>query len=161
MMNIRAADANAMREVGRWLATCVRAGDLLVVSGELGAGKTTLAQGIGAGMGISEPIVSPTFVIARSYRNAHGPDLVHVDAYRLGSTVELDDLDLDTEISDAVIVVEWGSGKVEQLSEHRLEVMIQRSDEIGDEVRHVDINPVGTRWNDVNWQIPPALQVVR
>jgi len=161
MMNIRAADANAMREVGRWLATCVRAGDLLVVSGELGAGKTTLAQGIGAGMGISEPIVSPTFVIARSYRNAHGPDLVHVDAYRLGSTVELDDLDLDTEISDAVIVVEWGSGKVEQLSEHRLEVMIQRSDEIGDEVRHVDITPVGTRWNDVNWQIPAALQVVR
>src|SRR5581483_11044959 len=99
--------------------------DLVILNGPLGAGKTVLVQGIGAGLGVRGTVVSPTFVIARVHR---GPlPLVHVDAYRLSSLAEVDDLDLDVDVADAVTVVEWGAGLVEQLTEARLEIAIDRS----------------------------------
>src|SRR3954468_10776363 len=109
-----------MREFGLRLAAGLRAGDLVVLSGPLGAGKTTLTQGIGEGLKVRGPITSPTFVIARVHPSLAGrPPLVHADACRLGGLDEVDDLDLD--IQDAVTVVEWGEGMVEELSEDRLE----------------------------------------
>jgi tRNA threonylcarbamoyladenosine biosynthesis protein TsaE len=134
----------AMRELGRRLAGALRAGDLLVLSGPLGAGKTTLTQGLGEGLKVRGPITSPTFVIARVHPSlAGGPSLVHADAYRLGGLDEVDDLDLD--LQDAVTVVEWGEGLVEELSEDRLEVAIERGDS---EERTVRIAGVGARWAD-------------
>jgi tRNA threonylcarbamoyladenosine biosynthesis protein TsaE len=134
----------AMRELGRRLAGALRAGDLIVLSGPLGAGKTTLTQGLGEGLKVRGPITSPTFVIARVHPSlAGGPSLVHADAYRLGGLDEVDDLDLD--LQDAVTVVEWGEGLVEELSEDRLEVTIERGDS---EERTVRIAGVGTRWAD-------------
>ncbi|MCO6004624.1 tRNA (adenosine(37)-N6)-threonylcarbamoyltransferase complex ATPase subunit type 1 TsaE [Actinoallomurus purpureus] len=133
-----------MRELGRRLAAVVRAGDLVVLSGPLGAGKTTLTQGLGEGLKIRGPVTSPTFVIARVHPSlAGGPALVHVDAYRLGGLEEVDDLDLD--LQDAVTVVEWGEGLVEELSEDRLEVIIERGET---EERTVRITGVGARWAD-------------
>ncbi|GAA4621447.1 tRNA (adenosine(37)-N6)-threonylcarbamoyltransferase complex ATPase subunit type 1 TsaE [Actinoallomurus vinaceus] len=134
----------AMRELGRRLAGALRAGDLVVLSGPLGAGKTTLTQGLGEGLKVRGPITSPTFVIARVHPSlAGGPPLVHADAYRLGGLDEVDDLDLD--LQDAVTVVEWGEGLVEELSEDRLEVTIERGDS---EERTVRIAGVGARWMD-------------
>ncbi|WP_460357813.1 tRNA (adenosine(37)-N6)-threonylcarbamoyltransferase complex ATPase subunit type 1 TsaE [Actinoallomurus acanthiterrae] len=133
-----------MRELGRRLAGALRAGDLVVLSGPLGAGKTTLTQGLGEGLKVRGPITSPTFVIARVHPSlAGGPSLVHADAYRLGGLDEVDDLDLD--LQDAVTVVEWGEGLVEELSEDRLEVAIERGDS---EERTVRIVGVGARWAD-------------
>lgn len=120
-------DAEATRDLGRALAAHLRAGDLLVLTGELGAGKTTLTQGIGEGLGVRGQVASPTFIIARSHRSlGGGPDLVHVDAYRLGSLAELDALDLDSSLEDSVTVVEWGHGLAEALAEDRLEIVIDR-----------------------------------
>ena len=111
-----------------WSAELVRAGDLVVLSGELGAGKTTFTQGLGAGLGVRGDITSPTFVIARVHPSlGAGPALVHVDAYRLGGIDELDDLDLDASLDEAVTVVEWGTGVAEALADSRLEVRIARS----------------------------------
>ena len=150
-------DADEMRELGRALAEQLRAGDLLVLSGELGAGKTTFTQGLGEGLGVRGAVTSPTFVIARVHPSeVDGPDLVHVDAYRLGGMAELDDLDLDTDLEDAVTVVEWGAGLAESLAESRLEVQIVRAltvEELdGDEdPRRVEITPVGPRWHDLRF----------
>lgn len=113
------------RAFGRRLAGILRAGDLVLLTGPLGAGKTALVQGIGAGLGVQGAVVSPTFVIARVHKGS--PPLVHVDAYRLGSLEEVDDLDLDVSVADAVTAVEWGAGKVEQLAESRLEIAIDRA----------------------------------
>lgn len=143
-------DAEAMRDLGRALATQLAAGDLVVLSGELGAGKTTFTQGLGAGLEVRGDITSPTFVIARVHPSlVGGPDLVHVDAYRLGGLDELDDLDLDTALDDAVTVVEWGEGLAEGLSESRLEVAIVRGDAPHDglDPRRVELTPVGPRWH--------------
>ncbi len=119
--------ADAMRELGEQLGKSFRAGDLVVLSGPLGAGKTTLAQGIAAGMGVEGPVTSPTFVIARVHRSTSGgPDLVHADAYRLESLAEVDDLDLDVSQEASVTLVEWGEGKVEALSDTRIEILIER-----------------------------------
>lgn len=137
-----------MRLLGERLAARLRAGDLIVLTGELGAGKTTLVQGIGAGLGVRAPVVSPTFVIARVHRDGRLP-LVHVDAYRLGSDAEVDDLDLDADLDSAVTVVEWGEGLAERLSPDRLEVRIARPSDEGDETRHVSVIGVGERWADV------------
>src|SRR6476469_3575413 len=116
-----------MGELGRRLAKLLRAGDLVMLSGELGAGKTTLARGLGAGLGVRGDVTSPTFVIARVHPSlTGGPALVHVDAYRLGDLAEVDDLDLDASLAESVTVVEWGGGKVEGLSADRLEVEIHR-----------------------------------
>ena len=118
--------ADQMHDLGRRLARLLRAGDLVVLSGPLGAGKTTLAQGIGAGLGVRGPVTSPTFVIARVHPNlGTGPDLVHADAYRLGSRAEVDDLDLDAELATSVTVVEWGEGLVEDLADNCLQVGIE------------------------------------
>ena len=120
------ATAAEMRDLGRRLAGLLRAGDLVVLSGPLGAGKTTLAQGIGAGLGVRGPVTSPTFVIARVHPSlGAGPDLVHADAYRLGSRAEVDDLDLDADLATSVTVVEWGEGLVEELADSCLQVGIQ------------------------------------
>jgi tRNA threonylcarbamoyladenosine biosynthesis protein TsaE len=119
------ASADGMRELGKRLATALRAGDLVVLSGPLGAGKTTLAQGIGAGLQVRGPVTSPTFVIARVHPSlAGGPALVHADAYRLTSPAEVDDLDLDASLDTSVTVVEWGGGLVEGLASDRLEITI-------------------------------------
>lgn len=148
-------DADAMRGLGRSLAGQLGKGDLIVLSGELGAGKTTFTQGVGAGLGVRGDVTSPTFVIARVHPSlVGGPDLVHVDAYRLGGLEELDDLDLDTSLEDAVTVVEWGEGLAEGLSESRLEVAIVRGDAPHDDLdpRRVEITPVGPRWHALSFR---------
>ena len=117
--------ADAMRALGRRLAGLLRAGDLVILSGGLGAGKTTLVQGIGEGLGVHGPVTSPTFVIARVHPSVTGgPDLVHADAYRLASPAEVDDLDLDATLDSSVTVIEWGGGMAEGLAADRLEVAI-------------------------------------
>ena len=127
---------------GRELAGLLRAGDLVVLAGPLGAGKTALTQGIGAGLGVRGPVTSPTFVLARVHRGGRLP-LVHVDAYRLGSVADVDDLDLDVTVADSVTVVEWGQGLVEQLADEHLEVRLERRD---DDVRTARLVPVGPGW---------------
>jgi tRNA threonylcarbamoyladenosine biosynthesis protein TsaE len=136
--------AEDMRTLGRRLADDVVAGDLIVLIGDLGAGKTTFVQGLASGLGTTGPVLSPTFVIARVYRDGRVP-LVHVDAYRLGSRVEVDDLDLDADVADSVTVVEWGEGLVEGLSPDRIVVTIARSADEDDETRRVDVTTVGER----------------
>ncbi len=159
----------------------LRAGDLLVLTGELGAGKTTFTQGLGRGLGVRPGIISPTFVLVRRHPNVPdgprpgGPDLVHVDAYRLGSAAEVDDIDLEDTADTAVTVVEWGSGKVEHLAESRLEIVLERAvgaDPLGpgatpgsgatpgdlgdaaedadgdDEPRRITLTGIGPRWAD-------------
>ena len=139
---VEVPDADAMRALGRRLAALLRAGDLVVLAGSLGAGKTTLTQGIGLGLGVRGPVTSPTFVIARVHP---GPvPLVHVDAYRLGSLAEVADLDLEASLSDSVTVVEWGTGLVEGLADDRLEVTLTRPSD--DETRTATICGVGPRW---------------
>ncbi len=145
------ADAATMRALGRRLAAGLGPGDLVLLGGDLGAGKTTLVQGIGDGLGVRGPVTSPTFVIARVHPSlGTGPPLVHVDAYRLGSWDELEDLDLEATLDEAVTVVEWGEGFAEGLAGDRLEIHIDRShgDEAGSDVRHVRIRGVGARWSD-------------
>ena len=138
---ITVATAEEMHLLGVKLAAHLRAGDLLLVNGPLGAGKTVLAQGVGEGLGITG-ITSPTFVISRVHKGAI--PFVHVDAYRLvdseNPNLYLDDLDLD--IANAITFIEWGGAESARLSEDRLEITIDRSAE----KRVVDIKPVGKRW---------------
>jgi tRNA threonylcarbamoyladenosine biosynthesis protein TsaE len=123
--SIQVETADDMRALGQRLAGLLRPGDLVVLSGPLGAGKTTLVQGIGQGLNVRGPVTSPTFVIARVHPPlGGGPALVHADAYRLASPAEVDDLDLDADVSTSVTVVEWGEGLVEGLAADRLEVTI-------------------------------------
>ncbi|MFD7979706.1 tRNA (adenosine(37)-N6)-threonylcarbamoyltransferase complex ATPase subunit type 1 TsaE [Streptomyces sp. NPDC059071] len=143
-----------MQELGRRLAKLLRPGDLVMLTGELGAGKTTLTRGLGEGLGVRGAVTSPTFVIARVHPSlVDGPPLVHVDAYRLGGGLdEMEDLDLDVSLPDSVVVVEWGDGKVEELTDDRLHVLIHRV--VGDAVDTVDdrrtvvLNGIGGRWAD-------------
>ena len=138
---ITIATAEAMLELGVKLSTQLRAGDLLLVNGPLGAGKTVLAQGIGAGLGVTG-VTSPTFVISRVHKAAI--PFIHVDAYRLidseNPNLYLDDLDLD--IANSITVIEWGGAESARLSEDRLEITIDRSDD----VRKVEVKPIGSRW---------------
>lgn len=137
------------RAYGAWLAGMLSAGDVVLLTGDLGAGKTTLTQGIGEGLGVRGLVTSPTFVIARVHPSTGGgPDLVHVDAYRLGDSLELDDLDLDTDVDTAVTVVEWGEGKAEGLAESRLQLDLARAD---DDTRTLTLTPVGPRWRDLHF----------
>lgn len=179
-ISLTVATAGEMRDLGRALAALLRAGDLVILSGGLGAGKTTLTQGIGDGLGVRGPITSPTFVIARVHPpvgraaagNQPAPALVHADAYRLGSTLELDDLDLDADTAASVTVVEWGEGLAEGLAADRLEIAIAAaytpSDEIGegdlddvtaDAPRAVRISAVGERWEGI--KLPVASRADR
>jgi tRNA threonylcarbamoyladenosine biosynthesis protein TsaE len=148
---------------GHRLGNRLTAGDLVILSGSLGAGKTTLTKGIAAGMAVSGRVTSPTFVIARVHRpagiasgspqdlsslpatSAAGPGvpLVHVDAYRLAGSVELDDLDLDTDLAAAAMVVEWGEGVADQLSDQRLIITLTRRP---DDTRSAELVPIGTSW---------------
>jgi tRNA threonylcarbamoyladenosine biosynthesis protein TsaE len=139
------ATADDTRAYGAKLAAVLRAGDLVVLTGPLGAGKTVLVQGIGAGLGVPGRVVSPTFVIARVHRGGQ-LTLVHVDAYRLGSIEEVDDLDLDVDLADSVLVVEWGEGKVEQLADARLSVELTRAPD--SEARTLTVRPHGGDWAD-------------
>lgn len=126
-MRYRAANGDQMRALGGRLARVLTAGDLVILSGGLGAGKTTLVQGIGAGLNVQGQVASPTFIISRVHEPvADGPALVHVDAYRLNSLEELDHLDLDASADDAVTVVEWGEGKAEALAEGHVLITIDR-----------------------------------
>lgn len=158
-MKYRVHDGNAMRALGEALARVFRAGDLVILSGGLGAGKTTLVQGIGAGLGVRGQVASPTFIISRVHEPTMvGPSLVHVDAYRLGSLEELDHLDLDASADDAVTVVEWGEGKAEALADGHALISIERQrgalalgedPSAGD--RAVTITTVGDAWRDRVW----------
>ncbi|MEV4648694.1 tRNA (adenosine(37)-N6)-threonylcarbamoyltransferase complex ATPase subunit type 1 TsaE [Saccharopolyspora sp. NPDC049357] len=133
-------------EFGRRLGAALRAGDLLLLDGPLGAGKTVLTRGVAAGMGVTGRITSPTFVIARVHHpDGDGPALVHVDAYRLGGLDEIDDLDLDTDLTDAAVVVEWGEGLADQLSDTHLMVRLRRRE---DDVRELTLEPHGEGWTE-------------
>ena len=138
--------AEATRDLGLRLGRTLRAGDLVVLTGDLGAGKTTLTQGLGEGLRVRGPVTSPTFVIARVHPSlVGGPALVHVDAYRLGGAVELDDLDLDADVADSVTVVEWGHGVAERLADAYLEVVLTTAE---GERRVATLAGVGGRWAD-------------
>ena len=145
-MSVVVATPDRMHMLAAHVAHCCRAGDVIVLSGELGAGKTTFTQGFARGLGITDAITSPTFVIARVHRALQGPGLIHVDAYRVGSSLELDDLDLDADVAECVTVVEWGEGKAERLSADRLHVQIDRSDDPSNERRVVTFTGFGSRW---------------
>jgi len=159
--SVTVPSAARMRELGERLAGLLRPGDLIVLSGQLGAGKTTLTQGIGAGLGVRGPVTSPTFVIARIHPSLRGgPDLVHADAYRLGSQAEVDDLDLDTDVDSSVTVVEWGENLAEGLAPSFLEIAIAPAppaagapaaaepapEQEADEPRTVRVTGWGDRW---------------
>ena len=137
------ADTHAL---GVALGRRLRAGDLVILTGALGAGKTALAKGIAEGMGVTGLVASPTFVLARVHRPAGpgGTTLVHVDAYRLGGALELDDLDLDTDLTAAAVVIEWGEGVAEQLSDDRLTVELTR---LPDDRRTAVLTGTGPGWD--------------
>jgi len=138
------ASSDDTHAFGMRLGRLLRAGDLVVLTGGLGAGKTTLTQGIGAGLGVRGPVTSPTFVIARVHPSTvGGPAVVHVDAYRLGGALELDDLDLDADVADSVTVVEWGHGVAERLADAYLEVVLTAG---ADETRTLSLTGFGDRW---------------
>jgi tRNA threonylcarbamoyladenosine biosynthesis protein TsaE len=149
-----------MQDLGARLARLLRPGDLVVLSGDLGAGKTTFTQGLGAALGVRGRIASPTFVISRVHPSrTDGPALVHVDTYRMADAVEVADLDLDESVADSVTVVEWGAGLVEALAADRLELVLRRTtavpveadpDDPSAAVREVSLVGVGSRWSGVD-----------
>jgi tRNA threonylcarbamoyl adenosine modification protein YjeE len=138
-------DPEQMHELGIAIAEVLAQGDLVLLNGPLGAGKTTLTRGIGEGLGAQGTVQSPTFVLARTHKTHKGPKLVHVDAYRLGSAVELDDLDID--FVNSIVVVEWARDYVDGIASHWLQVDIDRSSD--DEARIVEILGHGPRWEGV------------
>ena len=150
-VRVEVPDTDAMRRLGRRLARLLRGGDVVIASGDLGAGKTTLTQGLGAELRVASPIISPTFVLSRVHRPlGDGPGLVHVDAYRLSSPAELEDIDLDLTLADSITLVEWGAGLAEGLAASWLDVDIRRSGDPDDETRIVYIVGTGPRWDDVD-----------
>jgi tRNA threonylcarbamoyl adenosine modification protein YjeE len=144
-MRFEIADPEAMHELGIRIAAELRAGDLVLLNGPLGAGKTTLTRGLGEGLGAQGTIQSPTFVLARTHKTTLGPKLVHVDAYRLGSAMELDDLDID--FPNSIVVVEWARDYVDGVAESWLSVDIDRTSE--NEHRVLKIQGFGARWQGV------------
>lgn len=137
-----------MNELGIKLAGQLNAGDLVILIGPLGAGKTTLTRGVGQGLGVEGNVSSPTFVIARTHKRAGLAPLVHVDAYRLGSPAELDDLDIP--FASSIVLVEWGKGLTQDISEHWLEVELVRDTTGETEDRQVKITGFGDRWAGVS-----------
>jgi tRNA threonylcarbamoyladenosine biosynthesis protein TsaE len=144
---VKIATATEMHDLGKRIGSQCVAGDLILLNGPLGAGKTVLVQGIGESLGISD-VTSPTFVISRIHK-APLP-LIHVDAYRLleggNAALYLDDLDLDSPRENAVTVIEWGGEESARLSEERLEIVIDRTDD----VREVTMTPIGARWQGIS-----------
>ena len=135
-------DADAMEAFGAQLAALLAAGDLVVLDGPLGAGKTTLTRGLGAALGARGAVTSPTFVLAREHPTASGVPLVHVDAYRLPTARELDDLDLD--YAGSIVVVEWGAGKLDGVADSWIDIAIAR--DRPDDAREVTVTGNGPRW---------------
>jgi tRNA threonylcarbamoyladenosine biosynthesis protein TsaE len=145
---------DAMAELGALVAGQLEQGDLVALNGQLGAGKTTFARGLGNALGVESPVTSPTFVIARTHPRTNGAPLVHVDAYRLASALELDDLDID--FAGSIVVVEWGVGMLDGISESWLELEIERplggvEASEGIEPRRVRVIGHGSRWSDLSW----------
>lgn len=158
MFTVLVNNVEQTRAVGAALASVVRGGDLIMLTGDLGTGKTTLTQGLGEAMGVRGRVASPTFIIARVHPNCEGPDLVHVDAYRIGDLDDLETLDLDTSLPESVVVIEWGEGKTEGLSEDRLHITLQLEgaqeangtdlSQIDSGARHLTFTGYGSRWSD-------------
>ena len=147
-VDLLVADADEMQRLGERLAHVLQAGDLVVLAGSLGAGKTTLAQGIGRGLGVRGAVTSPTFVIARVHPSlTTGPSLVHADAYRIDGPLEIDDLDLDASVDESVTLVEWGRGLAEGLAADRLDIEITATDT---DTRAVRVTAHGARWQAVD-----------
>jgi len=140
-MEILIDSVDQMHQLGAKIGAKLKSGDVVVLTGELGSGKTTLTQGIGSAFGVAS-VTSPTFVISRVHKGE--PNFIHVDAYRLvdseNPNLYLDDLDLD--IAGSITLIEWGGTESARLSEDRLEITIDRSED----VRKVEITPVGARW---------------
>jgi tRNA threonylcarbamoyladenosine biosynthesis protein TsaE len=168
VVTIDLPSAEATRALGAALAGILRAGDLVILTGDLGAGKTTFTQGLGAALGVRGHVSSPTFIVAREHAplprpdGSRGPGLVHVDAYRLGGLDELDALDLDSSLEDSVTVVEWGAGLAEALTEDRLEIELVRPrggepnlDDPEAGVRRATLRGVGPRWAGVDLAVWP------
>jgi tRNA threonylcarbamoyladenosine biosynthesis protein TsaE len=154
MIQLVVATPEDMAALGARIAARLVAGDVVALNGELGAGKTTLTRGLGEALGVRGAVTSPTFVLARTHPRADGAPLVHVDAYRLQSPVELDDLDIDYESS--VVVVEWASGMLDGVTDSWLELDIARptggaESEDGVEPRAVTVTGHGPRWADLSW----------
>jgi tRNA threonylcarbamoyl adenosine modification protein YjeE len=168
---LRIATAEQMEALGARLATVLQAGDLVLLVGELGAGKTTFTRGLGAALGVRGTVTSPTFVLARTHPRPSGPALVHVDAYRLGSALELDDLDID--FASSIVVVEWGDGLLDGVTDSWLRVEIDRTRggdspvpdasgasgaEVADDEsdpRLVTVTAIGPRWTGVTLPLDP------
>ena len=161
---VRWSDADQTRDLGADLGRLLRAGDLVMLSGGLGAGKTTLTQGIGAGMGVRGRVASPTFIVARVHPSLRGgPDLIHADAYRITDLGDLETLDLDSSLDEAVTVVEWGEGKTEAMSPERLVIDVRRAEGgqacrdghvidleyMDDGMRSIVLHAHGSRWNGI------------
>ena len=176
-MRVIVASLAQMRALAEALAGHLRAGDLLILTGNLGAGKTTFTQSLGAALDVSGRITSPTFIIAREHPSrVGGPALVHVDAYRLADGEELEDLDLDSELDESITVVEWGAGMAEQLSSDYLEITItatppaeddqvdgepaEETEDGEDERRIVDLTGHGTAWGERLPQVQAAIAAV-
>ncbi|MEU1213650.1 tRNA (adenosine(37)-N6)-threonylcarbamoyltransferase complex ATPase subunit type 1 TsaE [Streptomyces sp. NPDC005790] len=158
-LDVAVESPEEMKELGRRIAGVLAPGDLVMLTGELGAGKTTLTRGLGEGLGVRGAVTSPTFVIARVHPPlGEGPALVHVDAYRLGGGLdEMEDLDLDVSLPESVVVVEWGDGKVEELSDDRLQVVIDRAvGDTDDERRTVTLVGIGARWAGLGAELARA-----
>lgn len=137
--------ADRMREWGERLGALLAAGDVVILTGDLGAGKTTLTQGIARGLGVTDRVTSPTFVIAHEHRG-RSVRLVHIDAYRLGGATEFDDLDLD--VQGSVLVVEWGGPIADRIAEERLHIDITAN---ADDERTLTCRGVGARWPREVW----------
>ena len=161
---VRTSDADQTRDLGADLGRLLRAGDLVMLSGGLGAGKTTLTQGIGVGMGVRGRVASPTFIVARVHPSLRGgPDLIHADAYRITALGDLETLDLDSSLDEAVTVVEWGEGKTEAMSPERLVIDVRRAEGgqacrdghvidleyMDDGMRSIVLHAHGSRWNGI------------
>lgn len=161
---VQLTDLAATEALGTALGTQLQAGDLVILTGALGAGKTTLTQSLGVGLKVREGIISPTFVLARQHPSlVEGPGLIHVDAYRLKDQNDVDTLDLESTLAESVTVVEWGLGKVEHLTDSRLELQLDRealaaADEQTvnpweeeadlDEPRLFTLRAIGPRWDE-------------
>ncbi|AOP54664.1 tRNA (adenosine(37)-N6)-threonylcarbamoyltransferase complex ATPase subunit type 1 TsaE [Brevibacterium aurantiacum] len=177
-MKLQVTSLDQMRAFAEALAGHLRAGDLLILSGNLGAGKTTFTQSLGRALGVTGRITSPTFVIAREHPSSgDGPALVHVDAYRLSDAEELGDLDLDSELEESITVVEWGAGLAEQLSSDYLGVTItpmfdlaadvadeadaaDADEDDEDERRLVELHGHGSTWDARLQQVGDSLRAL-
>ena len=145
-MKLTISSPEQMESLGSQLSHYLKAGDVVLLEGELGAGKTTFTRGIGEGLNAKGTVQSPTFVLARTHRTEAGPQLVHVDAYRLGSAVELDDLDID--FARSIVVIEWPRDFLDSQLSSYLKLKIDRTRD--DDVREVELTSAGSRWEGVD-----------